>query len=98
VVSRDQVLEVQRRQPLHVARIAGRTLPTIGAAIAAQYWFLWIRCPACRPVIHIYAKLGRASGVPQFEQVRAHDPVDRVPALFIERCARYLRELPPSDW
>jgi hypothetical protein len=21
--------------------------PTIGAAIAAQYWFLWIRCPAC---------------------------------------------------
>jgi hypothetical protein len=24
--------------------------PTIGAAIAAQYWFLWIRCPACRTV------------------------------------------------
>jgi hypothetical protein len=22
--------------------------PTIGAAIAAQYWFLWVRCPACR--------------------------------------------------
>jgi len=22
--------------------------PTIGAAIAAQYWFLWARCPACR--------------------------------------------------
>jgi len=22
--------------------------PTVGAAIAAQYWFLWIRCPACR--------------------------------------------------
>jgi hypothetical protein len=22
--------------------------PTIGAAIAAGYWFLWIRCPACR--------------------------------------------------
>jgi hypothetical protein len=21
--------------------------PTIGAAIAAQYWFLWILCPAC---------------------------------------------------
>jgi hypothetical protein len=21
--------------------------PTIGAAIAAGYWFLWVRCPAC---------------------------------------------------
>jgi len=24
--------------------------PTIGAAIAAQSWFLWIRCPACRTI------------------------------------------------
>jgi hypothetical protein len=22
--------------------------PTIGAALAARYWFLWVRCPACR--------------------------------------------------
>jgi hypothetical protein len=22
--------------------------PTIGAAILARYWFLWVRCPACR--------------------------------------------------
>src|SRR5206468_13076109 len=22
--------------------------PTIGTAIAARYWFLWVRCPACR--------------------------------------------------
>jgi hypothetical protein len=22
--------------------------PTIGAAITARYWFLWVRCPACR--------------------------------------------------
>jgi hypothetical protein len=22
--------------------------PTIGAATAAGYWFLWVRCPACR--------------------------------------------------
>jgi hypothetical protein len=22
--------------------------PTIGAAIAAGYWFLWVCCPACR--------------------------------------------------
>jgi phage FluMu protein Com len=24
--------------------------PTIGAAIAAGYWFVWVRCPACRTV------------------------------------------------
>jgi hypothetical protein len=24
--------------------------PTIGAAIAARYWFLWLRCPACRTI------------------------------------------------
>jgi hypothetical protein len=22
--------------------------PTIGAALSARYWFLWVRCPACR--------------------------------------------------
>jgi hypothetical protein len=22
--------------------------PTIGAAITARHWFLWVRCPACR--------------------------------------------------
>jgi hypothetical protein len=22
--------------------------PTIGAALAARRWFLWVRCPACR--------------------------------------------------
>ncbi len=24
--------------------------PTIGAAIAARYWYLWVRCPACRTI------------------------------------------------
>ena len=24
--------------------------PTIGAAIRAGYWFLWVRCPACRMI------------------------------------------------
>jgi hypothetical protein len=24
--------------------------PTIGAAIKAGYWFLWVRCPACRMI------------------------------------------------
>src|SRR5580704_4972889 len=22
--------------------------PTVGAAVTAGYWFLWVRCPACR--------------------------------------------------
>jgi hypothetical protein len=22
--------------------------PTIGAALTARHWFLWVRCPACR--------------------------------------------------
>jgi hypothetical protein len=24
--------------------------PTIGAAITAGYWFIWVRCPACRTI------------------------------------------------
>ena len=24
--------------------------PTIGAAITVGYWFLWVRCPACRTI------------------------------------------------
>jgi hypothetical protein len=24
--------------------------PTIGTAIKAGYWFLWVRCPACRTI------------------------------------------------
>jgi hypothetical protein len=24
--------------------------PTIGAAVTAGYWFLWLRCPACRTI------------------------------------------------
>ena len=24
--------------------------PTIGAAIAARHWYLWVRCPACRTI------------------------------------------------
>jgi beta-phosphoglucomutase-like phosphatase (HAD superfamily) len=24
--------------------------PTIGAAIASRYWYLWVRCPACRTI------------------------------------------------
>ena len=31
--------------------------PTIGAAIAARYWFLWLRCPACRSTSSIDLRL-----------------------------------------
>ncbi|HVA16469.1 MAG TPA: hypothetical protein VMV59_02020 [Candidatus Dormibacteraeota bacterium] len=27
--------------------------PTIGAAITARYWYLWVRCPACRTTTSI---------------------------------------------
>jgi len=33
------------RQAAHMPMLFS---PTIGAAIAARYWYLWIRCPACR--------------------------------------------------
>jgi hypothetical protein len=33
------------RQEAHMPMLFS---PTIGAAFAARYWFLWVRCPACR--------------------------------------------------
>jgi hypothetical protein len=27
--------------------------PTIGAAVTARFWFLWVRCPACRSISSI---------------------------------------------
>jgi len=27
--------------------------PTMGAAVAARYWYLWVRCPACRTTTSI---------------------------------------------
>lgn len=35
------------RQAKHIPMLFS---PTIGAAIAACYWFLWVRCPACRSI------------------------------------------------
>ncbi len=37
----------ERRQPKRMPMLFS---PTIGAAIAARHWFLWIRCPACRTI------------------------------------------------
>jgi hypothetical protein len=33
------------RQAAHMPALFS---PTIGAALAARYWYLWVRCPACR--------------------------------------------------
>ena len=35
------------RQEAHMPMLFS---PTIGAAITARRWFLWVRCPACRTV------------------------------------------------
>ena len=35
------------RQEAHMPMLFS---PTIGAAIAARHWFLWVRCPACRTI------------------------------------------------
>lgn len=38
------VAEWNERQAKHAPTLFA---PTIGAAIAAGYWFVWVRCPAC---------------------------------------------------
>jgi len=35
--------------------------PTIGAAIAARHWWLWVRCPACRTTNAIDLRNARPS-------------------------------------
>jgi hypothetical protein len=35
------------RQEAHMPMLFS---PTIGAAIAARHWWLWVRCPACRTI------------------------------------------------
>jgi hypothetical protein len=50
-----QVLEdaerlIGARNERQVKRMPMLFSPTIGGAIAARYWFLWVRCPACRTI------------------------------------------------
>ncbi|MGA7959325.1 MAG: hypothetical protein WBE25_12535 [Xanthobacteraceae bacterium] len=50
-----QVLEDAERLIVAWNERQGRRMPrlfspTIGAAIAASYWFLWVRCPACHTI------------------------------------------------
>src|SRR6516162_11332968 len=41
------ILAWNERQALRAPMIFS---PTIDAAIEARYWFLWVRCPACRTI------------------------------------------------
>jgi hypothetical protein len=47
-VLKDAERLLDARNERQVKRMPMLFSPTIGAAIAARYWFLWVRCPACR--------------------------------------------------
>jgi hypothetical protein len=55
--------------------------PTIGAAITAGYWFLWVRCPACRTTNAIDLRtLDRQGGGEHGDLLGAPDhPSDKTP-------------------
>ena len=52
--------------------------PTIGAAITAGYWFLWVRCPACRTTTAIDLRT--------LDRHRAAAVTSLVPALSCRSC------------
>jgi hypothetical protein len=43
-----QVLEDAERLIVAWNARKEKRMPTIDAAVTARYWFLWVRCPACR--------------------------------------------------
>jgi hypothetical protein len=50
---------------------------TIGAAIAAGYWFLWVRCPACRTINAIGSAPRRGRDQPDSVTVLPLVPAER---------------------
>lgn len=52
--------------------------PTIGAAIMARYWFLWVRCPACRTT--------QAIDLRQIDRHRDAAVTSLIPALSCRSC------------
>ena len=54
--------------------------PTIGAAIAARYWFLWVRCPACRTT--------NAIDLRTLDRHRDAAVISVIPALSCRSCRR----------
>jgi hypothetical protein len=47
--------------------------PTIGAAIAARYWYLWVRCPGLPH--HAVYRLARARSSPGRRRNQSHSRV-----------------------
>jgi hypothetical protein len=52
--------------------------PTIGAAITARYWFLWVCCPACRTI--------NAIDLPTLDRHRDAAVTSLIPALSCRSC------------
>ena len=52
--------------------------PTIGAAVTARYWFLWVRCPACRTT--------QALDVRKLDRHRDAAVTSLIPALSCRSC------------
>jgi hypothetical protein len=61
--------------------------PTIGAAITARSWFLWVQCPACRTT--------NAIDLPMLDRHRDAAVTSLIPALSCRRAGR-TRHLPSS--
>jgi len=62
--------------------------PTIGAAIAARYWFLWVRCPACRTI--------NAIDLRTLDRYRDATVTSLIPALSCRSCGPNAPFLPNS--
>jgi len=62
--------------------------PTIGAAIAARYWFLWVRCPACRTI--------NAIDLRTLDRYRDATVTSLIPALSCRSCRPNAPFLPNS--
>jgi hypothetical protein len=58
--------------------------PTIGAAMTAGYWFLWVRCPACRTT--------NAIDLRRLDRHRAAAVSSLIPALSCRSYVRFTRE------
>src|SRR5205807_10548574 len=61
--------------------------PTIGAAITAGYWFLWVRCPACRTT--------NAIDLRKLDRHRDAAVTSLIPAMSLMSAERALRRAHP---
>lgn len=52
-IATDAARLVEAWNERQAARMPQLFAPTIGAALAARYWFLWVRCPACQTSANI---------------------------------------------